>query len=488
MDAEGSPGDRAAAGRVTALRATAERVAAEGAANDPDALKALQRRTLYTVMASQVLGGAGLAAGVTVGALIVRDMLGSDSLSGLPSALFTLGAALSAFLIGRIAQRSTRRAGLGIGFLAGGVGGIGVIVATTIGSLPLLFFFLFVYGAGTATNLQARYAGTDLASEHGRGKAASVAMVATTLGAVAGPNLVEPMGSVAEAFGIPALAGPFLLASVAYLAAGSVLFLMLRPDPLLVSRMMAESGREATEGTGDPTDGARLRPSAIDTEPVTIPAAGPVEGTPVAAVPPVATPARLDHGVVIAATVMVVTQIAMVAIMTMTPVHMRDHGHTLGAVGLVIGIHIGFMYLPSLITGALVDRIGRIPMAAASGVTLFLAGLVSALAPADSLWILVAALSLLGLGWNFGLISGTAILVDATTPATRAATQGSVDVMIQLGGAGGGALSGVVMAGAGFATLSIAGGLLSLLMLGTLWFRSGPGSGRPRSNRGPAEA
>ena len=434
-----------------------ERLAAERLAGDEDSRRALQRRTLYTVVASQILGGAGLAAGITVGALIVRDMLGSDSFSGLPSALFTLGAALSAFLIGRIAQRSTRRAGLAIGFAAGGVGAIGVVLAVSADSLALLFASFFIYGAGTATNLQARYAGTDLASAKERGTAVSVAMVSTTLGAVAGPNLVGPMGTVAESFGIPALAGPFLLAAVAYLAAGSVLFLMLRPDPLAVSRAAAalpgqtDPGRRAPEALPDPT-GESLVSSGV----------------------PGQAPGRLNRGVVPAATVMVVTQVVMVAIMTMTPIHMRDHGHPLGAVGMVIGIHIGFMYLPSLITGVMVDRIGRIPMAVASGITLFLAGLVAALAPADSLWILIVALSLLGLGWNFGLISGTAMLVDSTPPETRAATQGSIDVLIQLGGATGGAMSGLVIAGTSYATLSLAGGLFSLLLLAVLWRHTGP--------------
>jgi len=435
-----------------------ERLAAERVAGDADARRALQRRTLYTVVASQVLGGAGLAAGITVGALIVRDMLGSDSLAGLPSALFTLGAALSAFLIGRTAQRTTRRTGLGLGFAVGGLGAIGVVLATAIDSAALLFGCLFVYGAGTASNLQARYAGTDLAPEKARGTAASVAMVSTTLGAVAGPNLVDPMGRVAVAFGLPELSGPFLLAAVAYLAAGAVLFLRLRPDPLLVSRL-GETGPppEPAAGPG-PAAGASAEPATGEAPPGS---------------------RRFTRGVAIAATVMVVTQVAMVAIMTMTPVHMRDHGHHMGAVGLVIGIHIGFMYLPSLVTGVMVDRIGRIPMAVASGVTLFFAGLVAALAPADSLWILIVALSLLGLGWNFGLISGTAILVDSTRPETRAATQGTVDVLIQLGGAAGGAMSGLVMAGAGYATLSLAGGLLSLLLLAVLWHQSRGPAGLP---------
>jgi len=168
----------------------------------------------------------------------------------------------------------------------------------------------------------------------------------------------------------------------------------------------------------------------------------------------------------------------MVAIMTMTPVHMQHHGHGLGDVGLVIGIHVGAMYLPSLVTGVLVDRIGRYAMSCVAGITLLLAGGLAAAAPADSLPLLIAALALLGLGWNFGLISGTAQIVDATTPATRAKTQGTIDVLIALTGASGGALSGMVVAGSSYAALSLIGGAMSLLLIPVvLWAR------RPRRER-----
>jgi MFS family permease len=169
---------------------------------------------------------------------------------------------------------------------------------------------------------------------------------------------------------------------------------------------------------------------------------------------------------------MVITQMAMVAIMTMTPPHMRAHGHGLNDVGLVIGFHIGAMYLPSLITGRLVDRVGRAPMVAAAGVTLLLAGVVAAAAPADQLPGLIVGLVLLGLGWNFGVIAGTALVVDATSPATRPRVQGTLDVLVALSGAGGGALSGVVVAQSSYATLSLAGGTLSLALIpAMLWYR-----------------
>lgn len=391
-------------------------------------LHALHRRTLATVVGSQLLGGAGLAAGITVGALLAEDMLGSQGVAGLPAGLFTLGSALAAFLVGRYSQVGGRRRGLAAGFAVGSLGAAGIVVAAVIGNVPLLFFSLFIYGAGTATNLQARYAGTDLAPPSQRATAASMAMVATTFGAVAGPNLIEPMGDLAEALGVPRLAGPFLLAAVAYGLAGLFLFVFLRPDPLLIAQARAGMTAEPAHAV-----------------------AGAAAG--------------ISRGVVLGATVMVLTQISMAAIMTMTPVHMRAHHHGLSAVGLVISLHIAAMFLPSLITGRLVDRVGRIPMAVASAVTLLTAGVVGAFAPGDSTALLTLSLVLLGLGWNFGLISGTALIVDSTPLSTRARTQGSVDVLIALAGAGGGAASGFVVHASSFSVLALGGGLLALALI-----------------------
>jgi MFS family permease len=405
----------------------------------------LQRRTLRVLVVAQVLSGAGLAAGITVGALLAQDMLGSTGLAGLPSALFTAGSALTAIGVGRISQTRGRRPGLAAGYAVGAVGSAGVVLAAVLDSPVLLFLMLFVYGAGSATNLQARYAGADLADPSHRARAISTVLVATTLGGVLGPLLAAPTGDLAHQVGVPHLAGPFLLAGASYVAAAVVLATWLRPDPLLLARQLA-----ADEAAAAPA--GQAPPSA-----------------------------EVGRGLVLGAVVMVLTQAVMVAIMTMTPVHMHDHGHGTGASGLVIAVHVAAMYLPSPLTGRLVDRVGRTTMAVVSGTTLLAAGLVAGFAPDDSVLLLALALALLGLGWNVGLVSGTAIITDAVPLATRARTQGRVDVSLAVAGAGGGLMSGVVVDLASYSTLSFGGGLLALAIVPAI-----VAGARPRTRAVPA--
>ncbi|MEU8915224.1 MFS transporter [Streptomyces nigrescens] len=394
-----------------------------------------QRRILAVLVFAQILSGAGLAAGITVGALLAEEMLGSTGLAGVPSALFTAGAALGALGIGQICRRYGRRPGLALGYAVGALGSLGVVAAAAVGSAVLLFLALLVYGAGTSTGLMARYAGADLASPERRGRAVSMVLFATTLGAVVGPNLVTLTGEVAHSWGIPRLAGPFLLAVAAFGAAAVALAALLRPDPLRLAEKLA-AAQEAV-AAGSPAEDAADRPE----------------------------PRLNRREVVIGTSVMVLTQLVMIAIMTMTPVHMQAHGHGTQAAGLVIALHVGAMFLPSPLTGLLVDRLGRRWIAGASGLTLAVAGLLAALAPPHSVPALATALVLLGIGWNFGLVSGTAIVTDALPPARRASAQGLVDVGIALAGAAGGMSSGLVVVVGGYPTLALAGGVLALAVV-----------------------
>lgn len=413
---------------------TAERELAREIVRDPSAVAALQRRTLAVIIASQVVAGMGLSAGISVGALLAQQMLGDDSTTGLPVALFTLGSALSAWLIGQASQRRGRRWGLGVGFTVGGIGALGVVLAAALNGPGLLFPFLFIYGAGSATNMQARYAGTDLARPESRARATSTALVATTVGAVAGPNLVTPLGHVAEALGLPALAGPFLLSAAAYLGAGLVLFARLRPDPLLLAREIRLSHPDIDEPS---------TPAGVST-------------------------AGSRAGIVVAALIMIVGQIVMVAIMAVTPVHIRATGHGMSAVGVIIGLHVAAMYLPSPLTGRLVDRYGQRPVAAASALVLAASGVFAF--NAHTLLATGTALVLLGLGWNLGLVSGSAMLTDHTPAPRRASIQGTVDVLISLSGAAASTLAGLVMAQTSYAALGLVGtGIALALLPALLW-------------------
>jgi len=396
-----------------------------------------QRRTLAVLLLAQILSGAGLAAGITVAALLAEQMLGSSRWSGLPTVFFTVGSAAAAVGLGRLSQRFGRRAGLSTGYLIGALGTVGLVVAAGMGNIVLFFASMIVYGAGAATNLQARYAGADLAAPSRRGRAVSIVLVATAVGAILGPNLVSTTGMVATKIGFPALAGPFMLAGLAYSAGALVLWLLLRPDPLLLARSIAAevSSRSATPAA----------PSEAGAVP------GPRQ--------------RWSWALASGAGIMILTQLIMVAIMTITPIHIEHHGHGVDVTGIVIGAHVAGMFLPSPFSGWLVDRYGYLAIAVAAGVTLLAAGLIAAWAPVDSVATLVLALVVLGVGWNLGLVSGTTLVTDAVPLETRARTQGVVDLGIALAGAGGGLSSGLIFAATSYATLTLTSGLLALLII-----------------------
>jgi MFS family permease len=400
-----------------------------------------QRRTLTVLLLAQILSGAGLAAGITVGALLAEQMLGSSRFSGLAIVFFTIGSAAAAVGVGRVSQSLGRRAGLSAGYLTGALGSLGVVVAANLGNVVLLFASMLVYGAGVATNLQARYAGADLAAPTRRGRAVSIVLVATAVGAIIGPNLANVTGSLAAEVGVPPLAGPFMLAGAAYAAAGLVLWILLRPDPLLLARSIAAA--RSSQG-GDATTGSSASTTA---------SASKLE------------PRRWSWAVASGAGIMIITQLIMVAIMTMTPIHIEHHGHGVGITGVVIAAHVAGMFLPSPFSGWLVDRFGYLAIAAAAGVTLVAAGLLAAWGPVDSVATLLLALVLLGLGWNLGLVSGTTVVTDAVPLATRARTQGVVDLGIALAGAGGALSAGLIVTAASYGTLTLAGGLLALLIV-----------------------
>lgn len=427
------------------------------------AREAAQRRILTVLVLGQLLAGAGLAAGITVGALLAEDLLGGPGLSGLPSALFTGGSAIAAVAVGRLSQSRGRRPGLATGFAFGALGAVGIVLAAELGSLPLLFAAFVVYGSGTATNLQARYAGADLATPERRGRSLSYVLLGTTAGAVAGPNLVGPTGAVAEALGLAPLTGPFLLAALAYGGAALVISLLLRPDPLLEARRLEAAGADAAAASSSSSTSLSSARSLSARS---------------SSAPSPAAPRVWSADVLAGVAVMALTQFVMVGLMTMTPVHMRGHDHALTLVGLVISLHVAAMYLPAPVSGWLVDTLGTRAVAASAGIVLLAAGMLAALAPPDSSVLVAVALILLGVGWSLGLVSGTTVLTTAVPTSVRATVQGQADVAVALAGAAGALVSGLVFAWIDFRGLGVTLAALSLIVVAAV---------RPRA-RVPARA
>lgn len=378
-----------------------------------------QRRTLGVLIAAQIAGSIGTGASVSVGAVLAADLSGSAAWSGSASTMSTLGAALWALPLARVAAARGRRLALSLGWAVSLVGAVLVIAAAVAHSFPLTLPAMLLMGAGNAANLQSRFAATDLAEPHHRGRSLALVVWSSTIGAVAGPNLTRPGAAVAEFLGIPPLSGPFVFSAVAAAVASVVLFVALRPDPLA-------------------SNGSRGRNLRIGWEVVK---SSPQARFGVATV-------AFSHAV-------------MVSLMAMTPVHMEQHGATLTIVGLTISLHIAGMSGLSPVMGWISDRWGRVRAALAGQAVLVLAVLIAATA-GDSMPQVTVALIVLGVGWSLSTVAGSTLVSDSVELARRPAVQGVSDLLMSLTGAIGAALSGLVLTLITYTGLSLAAGLLVL--------------------------
>ncbi len=398
------------------------------------AVRRVQRRTLSVLMLSQALGGVGVSSGVAVATLLAEDILGSADLAGLAQTSQVFGAALAAFLLARVMAARGRRAGLVVGYGAGGVGAALCVLAGVVHSFALLLLGTLAIGSATAANNQARYAATDLAQPDHRARALSLVVWATTLGSVVGPNLAGPGARVALSIGIPQLTGAFVFTAVAAGLATTWIVLRLRPDPLLLARELARARGESHRAH------ATLR-HIVDV----------VRTHPRAAAAMVA---------------MACAHAVMVSVMVMTPLHIHHGGGGLEIIGLVLSAHVLGMYAFAPLVGWLADRIGHAAVLAAGAVVLLAAVTLAGAAPAGGSPQLSSGLFLLGVGWSCCLVAGSALLVDVVPLVERPGVQGGADLSMGLFAASGGALAGVIVARWGYGALNAVAALLALVVLG----------------------
>ncbi|WP_432836328.1 MFS transporter [Dactylosporangium sp. CA-092794] len=394
---------------------------------------ALQRRTLGLLVGTQIVGGLGVASGVSVGALLAASLAGPWA-AGLTGSCSVIGAALIAIPATRLMRSGGRRPGLVFAYVAGTLGALLVGLAVYLASVPLLFLGSLLFGGASAANLQARYSAVDLAAPDRRARHLSIVVWVSTVGAVAGPNLAPLTDRLLGRWGVPEYGGPYLFSAVAFGLTGFVIFLALRPDPLLTARALA--GGPVPAGRGVWREAARtVRDSAG-------------ARTGVAAV--------------------AVGHVVMVGVMSMTPVHIggyiHDHGDLLRLVGLVISIHITGMYALSPLAGWLADRFGRRPVIL-GGVGLLVLACALSGAAGDRTWLLSIGMFLLGLGWSATMVAGSTLLSESVPVERRAGVQGLSDVVMGVAGASAGALSGLVVDLFGYPVLTILAGVAVVPLL-----------------------
>lgn len=397
-----------------------------------------QSRAVRTLSTTNILSGVGIAGAVPAAPLLAVSLTGSEAVAGLAQTFSTIGAALIALPLARIALSRGRRAALTTGYGTGAVGALIVIVAAVHGSIALLLTGTLLIGVASAASYQARYAATDLAEPHHRARALSIVVWAATIGSVAGPNLLNASGDLGMRLGLPQLAGPYVVNAVMLGTATLVVFAMLRPDPYLLSIEHAEqaSGQKARRPSlRDGIEHLRTRPRAV-----------------------------------LGMSIVAVGHIVMVAIMVMTPVHMTHVDVTLQVVGLVISVHIAGMYAFSPLVGMAVDRWGRMAAAYVGIAILLVSAVISGLAPADDTLILGTGLFLLGLGWSFTLIAGSTMVIDNTEATERPAVQGLSDLVMNVAGAVGGILAGLIVAFASYGWLTAAS-TIPLVVLAVVMLR-----------------
>lgn len=444
----------------------------------PDSgVRQVQRRTVVLLSVAQVFAGLGTGATVSIGSILAVELSGSAAWAGAVATVMTLGAALAALPLASLADRRGRRIGQVLGLSAALLGAVLIMLSVVTGQFVLLVLGAAGIGVGTAASLQARFAAVDLADPEHRGRSLSTVVWAVTVGAVAGPNLIQPGAAVGVALGLPPIAGPFVISAAGLLLATVLLFFGLRPDPLLLARELA-ARQNGIPQSGIPQGGTP--PGTTAAQP---PRSGPLhnahtQGRPVGSLVRGMRAIRGSNAAVLALAAVVGAHAIMVGVMSMTPLHLQElvagpaashaghvaSGDVLVIIGFTISLHIAGMFALSPVMGWLTDKVGRTQTILIGFTTLITAVLVAGFGQTSTVAVAVG-LILLGLGWSASTISGSTLLAESVGQESRVVVQGVSDMVMGVAGAVGGATSGLVLSWAGYLGLNMLGGLVAVTVL-----------------------
>jgi MFS family permease len=407
-------------------------------------LSKLARKITWVLFANQSLASAGFIAAATLNSIIGTKLGGSASYAGVPSAVYLVGAALAASAWGYIMDRIGRRNGMVSGLIIGVIGTALVLFAILISSFFLFLIGMVLMGITNAVVVLGRFAAAEVNPPEKRGAAISNVVLGGTFGAIVGPLLVGPMGNLIKTLGMDELAGAYLATLVLFAISALVVFIGLRPDPRDLGKQVAaehpDPSVQTLSGEARPIFEILRQPAAL-----------------------------------MAVSAMALGQVVMVAIMVITSLHMNNHQHNLRDISAVISSHTFGMFAFSVLSGRLADRWGRGPVILTGATTLLLACITAPLSP--DVFPLAVALFLLGLGWNFCFVGGSALLSDQLSPVERSPTQGMNDLLVGLASATGSLGSGIVFAVSNYTVIATVAGAIALIpfLMSLFWVRRKPG-------------
>jgi MFS family permease len=375
------------------------------------------RRSTLSLFAGVAAMNTAMVGASTAGTLIASADAG-PAWAGVPNAFGIVGTALGTLGAGALMARRGSRPVLLAMYGAAVAGGIVMFGAAAGTLLAVLLAGIVLLGLGNGVAQLSRYLAAELYPAARKGFALSVIVWAGTVGAIAGPALMTPGAHVAGLFGLPELAGPVLVAvltTALALAASAALPRVPPPPPRprLSGRMVAAALRR------------------------------PVVVTPLVA--------------------MVGAQVAMVSVMTMTPLQLDHHGHGLDVIGMILSAHMIGMFALAPLSGRIADRFGgRATIYLGIG-TLVVAATTAVSAPTAHSSGLPAALFLLGYGWNLVLVGGSSMLARDLPAQERTQLQGVVDAVVWLSSAVASLVAGALFGLGGYGLVAVFGGVAALV-------------------------
>jgi len=377
-------------------------------------------KIVAVLLASQSLTSASIIMIATVGSIhLVALAGGNKQWTGVTATTMLIGEALIAYPASRLMDVIGRRLGLSLGHALGVIGACMVVMAILNRSIPLFLAGAVVFGLARGTLDLGRYAAADASPPSRRARAIALVVLGGTIGSITGPTLINVAQALTTSLSVVDTIGPWMMMGIFFLLGFIMLLLLLRPDPRDIARqyITEHTKQQGAERPARPW-GALLRDPAIQ----------------------------------LAACGLIFSQLAMITVMTITPVDMAGHDHSLADVSWVIMAHTLGMFGFSFFTGWLADKIGRASVILVGGLTLTIACLIAPFAT-TMLWLAVS-LFLLGLGWNLSFVASSTLLDEALQIQEKGRGRGAVDSLVKISSGVGSLGSGLLFAATGFALTS----------------------------------